>query len=105
MLTADHIRLVLPALLVLPLLAALVLRFTDGCRAWSTALVFAAVHLALTAVIVVSGADRDPGDPSLRLGSTRSRKRPSASSPRSSSPATRCRTASRPTDDLRSLPI
>ena len=30
MLTADQIRFVLPALLGLPLLAALVLRFTDG---------------------------------------------------------------------------
>jgi NADH-quinone oxidoreductase subunit M len=75
MLTADHIRLVLPALLVLPLLAALVLRFTDGARARSTALAFAAVHLALTAVVIVSGLTEIQDDPSLSAGIDRNQKK------------------------------
>src|SRR6476660_9364847 len=74
MLTADHIRLVLPALLGLPLVAALVLRFTDGARARSTALAFAAVHLALTALIVVCGLTEIQDDPSLSAGIDRNRK-------------------------------
>ena len=75
MLTADHIRLVLPVLLGLPLVAALVLRFTVGIRARQAALVFAALHLALTAVVVVSGLPDIQDNPSLSEGIRRQEKK------------------------------
>jgi NADH-quinone oxidoreductase subunit M len=65
MLTADQIRFLLPALLGLPVVAALVLRFTDGARARTTALVAALVHLLLTIVIVASGMGDVQEDPAL----------------------------------------
>jgi NADH-quinone oxidoreductase subunit M len=65
MLTSDQIRLVLPALLGLPLVAALVLRFTEGTRARNTALVFTALHLVLTIAIVASGLTTIQDDPTL----------------------------------------
>ena len=75
MLTSDHIRLLLPALLGLPLVAAVVLRFTEGGRARVTALVLAALHLALTLVVVASGLTGIQEDASLSLGIDRSQKR------------------------------
>src|SRR5437764_1080484 len=75
MLTSDQIRLVLPALLGLPLVAALVLRFFDGVRARQTALAFAAVHLALTVVVVLSGLTEIQEDLSLSVGIQRQDKK------------------------------
>jgi NADH-quinone oxidoreductase subunit M len=75
MLTPDQIRLALPSLLALPLVAALVLRFTAGARARQTALVFAAVHLALVAVVVVSGLPEIQDDPVVSQGIKRHEKK------------------------------
>ena len=55
MLTPDLIRTLLPALLGLPIAAALILRFVGGGQARSVALVFALAHLGLTTAIVFSG--------------------------------------------------
>src|SRR5947209_3758495 len=53
--TSDLIRLALPALIGLPVVAAIVLRFTVGARARSVAVAFAAVHLALTVTLIALG--------------------------------------------------
>jgi NADH-quinone oxidoreductase subunit M len=71
MLTPDLIRLLLPALLALPLLAALVLRFVDGARARSVALGFASLHLTLTLTIVLSGMSELQQDPTPGLNASR----------------------------------
>src|SRR5437763_632420 len=55
MLTADLIRFLLPALIGLPIVAALVLRLVSGQLARSVAIGFAAAHLMLTLAIVLSG--------------------------------------------------
>src|SRR5438045_252258 len=55
MLTPDVIRVLLPALLALPVAFAIALRFVDGSRARMTALVAAAVHLLVPIAIVFSG--------------------------------------------------
>lgn len=65
MLTTEHIRQLLPALLVLPLGAALILRFADGLRAKATALAFAGAHLILTLVLVGSALLDVQHNPSL----------------------------------------
>lgn len=65
MLNSDQIRFVLPALLGLPVLAAIVLRFLDGARARTAAVTFAGLHLVLTLVIVLSGASAVQFDPSV----------------------------------------
>ncbi len=56
MLNAEQIRFLLPALLVLPLAAAVILRFAEGQRAKITAILFASIHLVLTLVLVISAA-------------------------------------------------
>lgn len=73
MLTPDLIRLLLPALLGLPLLAALALRFTDGARARVAALVFSLTHLSLTLAVVSSGMNDVQDDPSLSVGIRRTK--------------------------------
>ncbi|HEX3151750.1 MAG TPA: NADH-quinone oxidoreductase subunit M [Gemmataceae bacterium] len=75
MLTPDLIRLLLPALMGLPIVAALVLRFTSGTRSRGLALAFAIVHLALTALVVVSGLELIQDDPNLSLGIKRQEKK------------------------------
>src|SRR5687767_9335784 len=62
MLTADQIRLVLPALLGLPVLAAIVLRFLDGPRARVGAVAFTVFHLVLTFVVVLSAVPSIQGN-------------------------------------------
>jgi NADH-quinone oxidoreductase subunit M len=76
MLTSDQIRFVLPALLGLPLVAALVLRFLDGARARRAALAFAGLHLVLTAVIVLSGLTEIQEDLSVSEKINRRDKKP-----------------------------
>jgi NADH-quinone oxidoreductase subunit M len=73
MLTPDIIRVLLPALLGLPVVAAIALRFLGGPRARSTALTFAAVHLGLTFVIVLSGMSDVQYDPTLGHGIVRTK--------------------------------
>lgn len=75
MLAPDHIRLLLPALLGLPLVAALVLRFTGNGLARKAALAFAAGHLVLTLALVASGLSAIQEDPSLSEGISRHEKR------------------------------
>lgn len=75
MLSSDHIRLLLPALLALPLVAALVVRFTDGARARGTALAFTLLHLLLTIVVVASGLTEVQDDPTLGEGIMRQEKK------------------------------
>lgn len=68
MLTPDLIRLILPALIGLPIVAALVLRFTSGIRARGTAVGFAVLHLIVTILIVASGVNEIQEDTSLSVG-------------------------------------
>jgi NADH-quinone oxidoreductase subunit M len=75
MLTPDLIRLLLPALIGLPIVAALVLRFTSGSRARTTAVAFAVLHLLLTIVIVWSGVNEIQEDSSLSHGIKRQEKK------------------------------
>ncbi|HKB06462.1 MAG TPA: proton-conducting transporter membrane subunit, partial [Gemmataceae bacterium] len=65
MLSPDQIRFVLPALLGLPVLAAIVLRFLGGSRAHRAAVAFAGTHLALTLLILLSGASAVQHDPAV----------------------------------------
>lgn len=53
--TPDLIRTLLPGLLLLPIVAAIALRFVDGHKARVTAVLFAVAHLLLTLVIVAGG--------------------------------------------------
>jgi NADH-quinone oxidoreductase subunit M len=68
MLTPDLIAIVLPALLGLPILAAVVLRLLEGTRARVAAIWLAAAHLLLTVVIVLSAAPEVQQDPTLTQG-------------------------------------
>ena len=72
LLSADLIRTLLPALLGLPVAAALVLRFVRGQAAGAAALGFALGHLALTLVVLAGGIFTIQSDPDLaaniRLG-------------------------------------
>src|SRR5947209_1518635 len=61
--TSDYIRLALPALLGLPVLAAILLRFMDGSRARSLAIAAAVVHLVLTLAIIAAGLTEVQEDP------------------------------------------
>lgn len=63
MLTPEMIRVLLPALLGLPVVAALALRFLGGSRARTAALGFALLHVALTLAVVVSGMTHVQDDP------------------------------------------
>src|SRR4051812_15795816 len=65
MLTPDQIRFALPAVFGLPVLAAIVLRFLRGPQARVAALASAGVHLALTLVVVLSGASAVQLDPAV----------------------------------------
>jgi NADH-quinone oxidoreductase subunit M len=75
MLTPDQIRLLLPALLGLPILAALVLRLVDGPRARVVAVGFALAHLLLTVGIVFSGMTLVQDDPTLSFTIDRTKKK------------------------------
>ncbi len=59
MLNAEQIRFLLPALLVLPLAAAVVLRLADERKAKLLAVVFALLHLILTLGIVFSAVTNE----------------------------------------------
>ena len=74
MLTPDLIRTLLPALLGLPLVAALVLRFVGGKAARTTALYFSLGHLLLTFVIVGGGIFDIQSDPQLLADINRGKK-------------------------------
>ncbi len=63
--TPDLIRDVLPALIGLPILAALILRFVDGSAARRVALGFAIGHLVFTLAIVGSGMMAIQDDPQV----------------------------------------
>jgi NADH-quinone oxidoreductase subunit M len=75
MLNADLIRSLLPALLGLPIVAALLLRFVNGPRARMLAIAFAIGHLVLTLAIVGSGVSEILDDSSLSAGIDRSKKK------------------------------
>jgi NADH-quinone oxidoreductase subunit M len=75
MLTSDLIRLFLPALLALPIVAALVLRLLSGSRARATALVFALLHLVLTLAIIFSGMTQVQDDPAIGESIDRGKKK------------------------------
>jgi NADH-quinone oxidoreductase subunit M len=64
-LTEDLVRLILPALLGLPLAAALIMRFVQGKRAHAFALTLAGLHLLVTLVIVVSAMELVQSDTTL----------------------------------------
>src|SRR5262245_100931 len=74
MLTADLIRTLLPALLGLPLVAAIVLRLLDGPRARGAAIAFSGLHLALTVLIVLSGMMDIQDDPNVGRSIDRTKK-------------------------------
>lgn len=75
MLNADLIRSLLPALLGLPIVAALLLRFVNGPRARVLAIAAAISHLVLTLAIVGSGMSEIQDDSSLSAGIDRSKKK------------------------------
>jgi NADH-quinone oxidoreductase subunit M len=65
LLSPDLIRTLLPALLGLPLLAALVLRLVRGPAAGAAAMWFSLGHLALTLVVLAGGLFTIQSDPEL----------------------------------------
>jgi NADH-quinone oxidoreductase subunit M len=75
MLTPDLIRSLLPALLGLPIVAALVLRLLSGSRARVCALGFALLHLVLTLAIVFSGMTQVQDDPAISQSIDRVKKK------------------------------
>ena len=75
MLSADLIRLLLPALIGLPIVAALAARLAGGTRARNVAIGFAGLHFALTFVIVLSGMGDVQYDPALGHSIDRTKKK------------------------------
>src|SRR5262245_4073576 len=74
MLTPDVIRALLPALLALPVVFAIALRFFDGSRARVAALMAAGLHLVLTLAIVFSGMLEIQDDENLGRSIDRTKK-------------------------------
>ncbi|HKA07606.1 MAG TPA: NADH-quinone oxidoreductase subunit M [Gemmataceae bacterium] len=74
MLTPDVIRALLPALLALPVVFAIALRFFDGSRARVAALMAAGLHLVLTLAIVFSGMFDIQNDENLSRSIDRTKK-------------------------------
>lgn len=74
MLTDELIRLLLPALIGVPIVAALVLRLVNDARARSVAIGFASAHLLLTLTIAASSLARVQEDLNLIASIDRSKK-------------------------------
>src|SRR5262245_31231089 len=96
MLTPDLIRTLLPALLALPIFAAIVLPLVDGLPARFTAITFAAIHLTLTVAVFLSAVSEIQEDPDIGRSIDRAKKQSERVSRLSLFPATRCRAASNP---------
>jgi len=75
MLTPDLIRSLLPALIGLPIVAALLLRLVEGSKARIVALVWSIAHLLLTLAIVASGMMDVQTDLNTSIGIDRSKKK------------------------------
>jgi|SRR5262245_111366 len=74
MLTPDLIRTLLPALLALPIFAAIVLRLVNGQQARVTAITFAGIHLTLTVAVVLSAVSEIQEDPDIGRSIDRAKK-------------------------------
>lgn len=75
MLTPDLVRSLLPALIGLPILAALVVRLVSGPLTRVVAIAFAGLHLVLTIAIVASAMELVQSDPSLSATIDRSKRK------------------------------
>lgn len=75
MLTPDLVRSLLPALIGLPIVAAIVVRLVGGPLTRVVAVAFAGVHLVLTVAIVVSAMELVQSDPILSATIDRSKRK------------------------------